>query len=190
MQEAVSLLHFINDIVLQPDLASAAIIVIFSFVNELFAVIPYALILSGQLLFLNDTLSWMLLGKLMVFVALPVGLGSTIGTLVLYGLGYFGGKPVVGKMQKYLRFSWEDVEKVNSVFKGVWYDELVFILIRSIPVMPSFPLTIAAGFIRMRFWSYFLLTVLGLTIRMMITLVIVGVGIGSLSELVILLYNR
>lgn len=190
MEEALNFLYLLNDIVLQPSLSSAIIIFLFSFANELIAVIPYALILSGQLIFLSDSLSVALLAKLLVFVAVPVGLGSTFGTLLLYGVAYWGGKPAVGKLERYLKFSWADVEKVNSRFKGVWYDEIIFLVLRSIPVMPSFPLTLAAGFFRMRFLPYFVLTVVGLTIRMMITLFIIGFGASGVSELLLLLYNK
>lgn len=190
MQEALSLIRLINDVVVEPTLASSFIIFLFALINEVIAVVPYALILSGQLIFSNETVSLGLLAKLLVFVAVPVGLGSTIGTLLFYVLGYWGGKPAVKKWGAHLRFNWDDVEKVNSKFKGVWYDEIIFLIIRSIPVIPSFPLTLAAGFFRMRFWPYFVLTFVGLTIRMMLTLLIVGVGIGSMSELLLLLYNK
>lgn len=190
MQQALDLLYLINDVVLRPDLASAVIIFIFAFVNELIAVIPYALILSGQLIFLTDTPTLGLLAKLLVFVAVPVGLGSTLGSLLLYGIAYFGGRPAVSKLERYLKFTWEDVERVNTRFKGMWYDEVVFLVIRSIPIMPSFPLTIAAGFFRMGFLPYIVLTVVGFTVRMMLTLIIIGVGAGGVSELLLLLYNK
>ena len=190
MEQALNFLHLINDVVLRPDLASAIIIFIFAFANELIAVVPYAIILSGQLFFLTDALSLALLAKLLVFVALPVGLGSALGSLLMYFLTYFGGKPAVDKLQRYIRFSWEDVEKVNSRFTGVWYDEVIFLMLRSVPFVPSFPLTLAAGFFRMRFLPYFVLTVVGFTIRMLITLLIIGVGINGLSEILFLLYNK
>lgn len=190
MQEALDLLYFINDIVLRPDFTSAVLIFIFSFLNELIAVIPYALILSGQLIFINDPWTWELAVKLLVFVAVPVGVGSAFGTLPAYFLAYFGGKAAVAKLSKYVRFSWEDVERINSKFKGGWYDEVLFLFLRSIPILPSLPLSAAAGFFRMGFVPYFVLTAVGLTIRMMLTLIIIGVGVGSLSELMLLLYNR
>lgn len=190
MQELLNYLHLINSIVLRPDLTSAAIIFIFSSANEIIGVFPYALVLAGQLIFLNDHLTIALIAKLLVFVAAPVGLGSAIGTLALYGVAYWGGKPAIEKLHKYLRFSWQDVEKISSRFQGVWYDEIIFFALRCIPVLPSFPLTIVAGIFRMRFMPYFVLTVVGFTIRMMLTLIIVGVGVGSLSELLLLIYNN
>lgn len=190
MQELVSYLHLINNVVLQPDFNSAVIIFLFSFVNELVGVFPYALVLAGQLIFLNDSLTLGLLAKILVFVSVPVGLGSTFGTFLIYGISYYGGKPAVRKLQRYVKFSWNDIENVSARFKGVWYDEIIFFILRCIPVIPSFPLTIVAGFFRMRFVPYFVLTAVGLTIRMMLTLIIIGVGIGGLSELLLLLYNN
>lgn len=189
MQEALNILRLINDVVLEPNITSAIIILIFAFANELVAVVPYALILSGQLIFLDDTLSLALLAKLLVFVAVPVGLGSAIGTIPFYLLAYFGGKPVVNKFHKYLRFSWHDVEKVSARFTGVWYDEIIFWVLRMVPVVPSLPLSLTAGFFRMRFWPYFVLTAVGLTVRMVLTLLLVGFGVGGLSGLLFLIYN-
>ena len=96
---------------------------------------------------------------------------------------YLGGKPAINKLQKYLRFSWQDVEKVNLRFRGQWYDEILFLLLRTIPVMPSLPLSIAAGVMRMKFLRYFFLSVLGLVIRMILTLLVVGIGMEGLSQL-------
>ncbi|OHA91911.1 MAG: hypothetical protein A3J09_00155 [Candidatus Zambryskibacteria bacterium RIFCSPLOWO2_02_FULL_51_21] len=190
MQEALDILKAINSVVLEPNLTSAVVILIFAFANELLVVVPYALILSGQLLFLNEAVTPALLAKLLVFVAVPVGLGSTLGTMAFYGLAYFGGKPAVNKYHKYLHFSWNDVEKVSTRFKGVWYDEIIFLLLRVVPVLPSMPLSLVAGFFRMRFWPYFVLTAVGLIVRMLLTLLLVGVGVGGLSGLMLLIYNN
>ena len=189
MQEALDILRLINDVVVRPDLSSAVINFFVALANELLMVVPYALILAGQLIFINGSLTMALMAKLLVFVAVPVGIGSALGTLPAYALAYFGGKPSVGKLHNYLRFNWRDVEKINARFKGVWYDEIIFLIIRAIPVIPSLPLSLAAGFFRMRFMPYLVLTVVGLTVRMMLTLILVGVGFGGLSELMFLLYN-
>jgi membrane protein YqaA with SNARE-associated domain len=189
MEEVLEIFQLVNNIVLRPDFASAKIIFFIGFVNEVLALIPYTVILASQLIFLTDSVSVSLLAKLLVFVSVPAALGSTVGSLAQYGLAYAGGKPVVKRYDQYLRFSWEDVERLSSRFKGVWYDEILFLILRSIPFIPSFPLTLVAGFFRMRFWPYMVLTFVGLTIRMMLTLLIVGIGVGGLSGLMFMLYN-
>ena len=190
MELSSNFVQVIQDVVLRPDLASAIFLFFLSFINELIAVLPYAVVLSGQLLFLKGSLSLALLAKLLVFVAIPVGVGSSIGTLPVYVLAYFGGKPAIDKFQKYLHFSWRDVEKVSSRFKGEWYDEVLFLVLRSIPLLPSFPVNVAAGILRMCFWPYFVLTTVGFIVRMMLMLIIVGLGMESLSQLLIFIYTN
>ena len=189
MGDYFDFVKLVQDVVLDPQMASALPLALISFVNELLAVFPYVVVLAGQLFFLQDSLTVAMLAKLLVFVAVPVGLGGTLGVIPLYFLSYYGGKPIINKYHKYLRFKWEDVEKVNGYFRGRWYDEVVFLILRTIPVFPSFPVTIAAGVLRMRFMPYLVLTMVGLIVRMMLTLLIVGVGVESLSQIVSLLYT-
>jgi membrane protein YqaA with SNARE-associated domain len=189
MEEFLEIFYLVNDIVVRPDLASAKIIFFVALVNEVLALIPYTVILASQLFFLTDAVTIPLLAKLLVFVSVPAALGSTIGSLAQYWLAYAGGKPLVQSYHQYLKFSWDDIEGLSSRFKGVWYDEIIFLILRSVPFIPSFPLTLVAGFFRMRFWPYMVLTFVGLTIRMMFTLIIVGIGVGGLSGLMFMLYN-
>ena len=71
MQEALDILRLINDVVVRPDLSSAVIIFFVALANELLMVVPYALILAGQLIFINGSLTMALMAKLLVFVAVP-----------------------------------------------------------------------------------------------------------------------
>ncbi len=189
MEQSLNFIEILQSVVLEPDLGSAIVLFFLSFLNELIAIIPYAVMLSGQLFFLEDPLSMALLIKLFVYVALPVGLGSAIGALPVYVLAYFGGKPAIDKWEKYLRFSWSDVERINSRFKGAWYDEAIFLFLRSIPLLPSLPINVAAGVFRMRFWPYFVLTTVGFTLRMMLMLMVVVLSMKSLSSWLFFLYN-
>ena len=182
MELTSNFVQAIQDVVLQPDLSSAVVLFVVSLVNELISVLPYTVVLSGQLVFLNSHLSLAVFTHLFVFVAIPVGLGSAVGTLPVYALAYFGGKPAIDKFQKYLRFSWEDVEKVNLRFRGAWYDDIVFIALRCIPLLPYLPVNAAAGILRMRLVPYLILTAIGATIRMMIMFMFVGLGIETLAQ--------
>lgn len=182
MNYSLDILKVIQEVIIDPNFGSAIPLFFISFLNELIALFPYAVVLAGQLLFLDDSLSVSLLARLLVFVAVPVGLGSALGVVPVYVLTYFGGKPVINKFQRYLRFSWGDVEKVQKRFKGEWYDEVLFLLLRTIPILPSLPISIAAGVLRMRFMPYIVLTTVGFIIRMMLTLLVIGMGM-SLSQL-------
>ena len=138
---------------------------------------------------MENSLSWEFITKLLVFVSIPVGVGSALGSVPFYVLAYFGGRPAITKFQKYLRFNWSDVEKVSSRFKGEWYDEILFLLLRSIPLLPSLPVNIAAGVLRMNLLPYLVLSIVGFTIRMMLTLLVVALGMEGLSNFLVLLYT-
>lgn len=172
----------IQDMVLKPDFTSAVILFWFSFVNELVAVLPYVILVSGQLLFLEAGSLPAIISKLFFFIAVPAGIGGAIGSFLVYGLAYFGGRPAIEKFKKYLRFSWDSIERVNNYFKGAWYDELIFLALRSVPVLPSLPVTVAAGILRMPPSRYFVLTVLGFTIRMMIMFTFIWAGVETLAS--------
>lgn len=189
LSEYYELIETAQKVVLEPSLTSALPVFLISLINEILGVFPYALMIAGQLLFIGDALDFAFVIKLLVFVAVPVGIGGALGTFLLYGISYWGGQPLVKKYHKYLRFSWEDVENVSDRFQGKWYDEILFLALRSIPVLPSFPLTIAVGFLRMHIIPYFILTAAGFIIRMMITFFVVAIGLHSLSQITGLFYN-
>ena len=181
MELTSNFVQVVENVVLHPSFTSAPTFFFSSFVNELFAILPYNIILSGQLLFHQDPISIAVLTRLFLFIAVPVGVGTTLGSLLIYSLAYFGGKPAINKFGRYFRFSWESVEKVSSRFKGSWYDEIVFLILRSVPLLPSLPVNAAAGILRMRLAPYLVLTVAGSIIKMMIMFMIIGLGMESIA---------
>lgn len=183
MNDALHFAGLVANTVVAPSAASLVPLFIFSFLNDLVGLFPFALVLAGQMAFYHGDITLALWMKLFVFVAVPVGLGSAMGSIPLYYLAYYGGRPVIRRWHRFLRFSWEDVEKASSYFKGTWYDELIFLVLRCAPVLPSIPLDIAAGVLRMRFMPFFVLTAAGSIIRMMLTLLAVGMSLHGLSRL-------
>jgi len=171
----------IQDMVLKPDLASSTTFFWFSLVNELVAVLPYVFLVSGQIIFLDGNLNSTILSQLFFYIALPAGLGGAVGSVLLYAIAYIGGKPAIIKYQKYFRFSWEDIERVTKRFDGTWTDDILFIIVRSIPILPSLPINIAAGFVRMHPLAYVFYTFVGFTIRLMVMFIFLSIGAGALA---------
>ena len=165
-----------QSIVLYPSVASVLVLFVTSFINELFGLVPYTILLSGQMFFVGVPLSIPLIIKTFVFVALPVSFGTAFGSLLIYGAGFWGGKPAIEKFGKPLHLSWESVMKVKSQFKGSWYDELLFLALRSVPFIPGLPVSAAAGIVRMRMSIYLSLTALGSMIKIMLMCILVGLG--------------
>lgn len=182
-----TVVEVIRDSVTMPGVEGMVPMFLFAFFNDLIGIFPFALYLAGQLIFSPEPFSISLAARLLVFVSVPVGIGSACGSVPFYVTSYYGGKPLIlkyhGFFKKTFRFSWQDIEKVNAYFKGTWYDEVIFLALRCVPVLPSIPLDIAAGTLRMPFMPFFVLTIVGSIIRMMITFVAIGMSLQGLSSL-------
>lgn len=171
-----SLVSFLSKLVLSPGIWGALGLFAVAVVDEFVAFIPSSLVLTAEILFLKDPLSLLVVSRLTIFVGLPIALGTMIGALPLYGAAYAGGKPALDAMKHKWKLSWADVEKMEKRFSGSWKDDLLFFFLRATPLVPTLPVTAAAGVVRMRPEKFMLGTVLGIVVRVVITLVILRTG--------------
>jgi membrane protein DedA with SNARE-associated domain len=89
-------------------------------------------------------------------------LGSIIGSALSYWMGYYGGKPVVLKIGKYLLLNQRDLERTEQFFHRKQGIMTVFIS-RFIPVVRHF-ISIPAGMGKMPFVPFLLVTFIGATL--------------------------
>ncbi|HEY0457375.1 MAG TPA: DedA family protein [Verrucomicrobiae bacterium] len=93
---------------------------------------------------------------------LATSTGSILGSLLSYWMGYYGGKPFVLKVGKYLLLNQRDLDRTEQFFhrrKGLW---IVFIG-RFVPVVRHF-ISIPAGIGRMALLPFLLVTFIGATV--------------------------
>jgi membrane protein DedA with SNARE-associated domain len=88
--------------------------------------------------------------------------GSIIGSLLSYYMGYYGGKPFVLKVGKYLFLNRHDLERTEKFFQARSGTLWLFIS-RFIPVVRHF-ISIPAGMGRMPMLQFLLATLIGATI--------------------------
>lgn len=102
-------------------------------------------------------------GKWNLWLALlATSLGSLAGSLVSYGMGYYGGKPLVLKVGKYLLLNRHDLEMTEHYFHRQQGLYTVF-LARFIPVIRHF-ISIPAGIGKMPLPPFLLVTLCGATL--------------------------
>jgi len=77
--------------------------------------------------------------------------GCTLGSIVSYGLGAWGGRPLVERYGKYILVHEEDLEKADRWFAR-WGDWAAFIS-RLLPIVRTF-ISFPAGVARMHFWRF------------------------------------
>jgi len=111
-------------------------------------------------------------------VALPASIASTIGSFFTYGIGYYGGKPLVTKLRRFTGVSWKDIKKAEKRLekgKKVW---LTIAVLRAIPLFPIAIVSLAAGVLRLSWKKYAVATFIGSIPRTFI-LALVGWWIGG-----------
>ncbi len=136
-------------------------------IEEVIVPIPSAAVMmSAGFLFLGgQAFSFAAFEKLFFQVTIPLALGLMIGSLFIYGLTYYFGRRIVDRYGRFLGVSWSDVEKTQKYFSRGYSDEVLFILVRAIPLVPSVAVNAFCGLIRMPLKKYLSLTFLGASAR-------------------------
>lgn len=151
-----------------------------SFIEEIIAPIPSAVVqtISG-FLFVTGDFSFSTILHLVFVVVLPAALGVTLGSLFVFGIAYWFGKPALLRFGKWLGVSWADIERAQKKFEQTSADEWTLFLTRSIPIIPSVAISALCGLMRISLKKYLLYTFLGTCVRAFV-LAIVGWQVGEL----------
>ncbi len=141
-----------------------------SVIEEIVAPVPSTLVLlaSGFLFLQASSFSLDYVSTLLFTVAFPAAAGMTIGSLVIYGIGYVSGKPALDRFGKYFGVSWTDVSAAQERFSGTVQDEITLVVLRSFPLVPNTVLNALCGLIRMPLPKYVLLSFVGFFIRALV----------------------
>jgi len=110
-------------------------------------------------------------------IVLPGAIASTVGAYIGYAIGYFGGKPMVDRWEKFLGFSWKDVEALERRFQSGKVKTTIFFL-RALPIFPLSVISAAAGLLRLPIGQFSLWTFYG-TIPRCLFLGYLGWGLGE-----------
>jgi len=155
------------------------------FIAILFTPIPSTIIITTAGFFLLPAYGtfWSVLLQSMLLIALPVALGVVLGTLVIYFLAYWGGKPIIQKSAKWFGFSWEDLEETKKKLSKGRSDELMLFVLWALPIVPGAPIAAFCGIIRYPLLKYILLTAGGVFLQSVI-LSLMGWQAGELYYVV------
>jgi membrane protein DedA with SNARE-associated domain len=91
-------------------------------------------------------------------VGLAGALGCVWGSIVAYGAGMWGGRPLIERYGKYVLISLKDLERADRLFQR--YGEIIVFVSRLLPVIRTF-ISFPAGVSRMHFGRFLLYTFVG-----------------------------
>jgi LPXTG-motif cell wall-anchored protein len=151
-----------------------------SILEEMIAPIPSPAVMMGSgviLLSEHTSVTGAFLAELSS-IALIGAIGALIGSYLMYCIGYFGGKPVIEKTQRFTGVKWSTIEKFQAKFNGSRRDEVTIATLRSIPVMPAVVISLTCGALRINPVSYSISFFVGGIIRNVI-FILIGWRIGE-----------
>lgn len=102
-------------------------------------------------------------------------IGSVFCAVIIYLMGYFGGRPFIDKYGKYFFMKQEDIEKAEDWFQK--YGMLASFIGRNFPIVRTF-ISLPIGIMRLNFWPFVLYTTLG-SIPWTFAFVYVGYSLGN-----------
>lgn len=102
-------------------------------------------------------------------------IGSTFCAIVIYFMGYFGGKPFIKKYGKYFFMKEEDIEKSDSWFNK--YGLLASLIGRNFPIIRTL-ISLPIGIMRLSFIKFLIYTTIG-SIPWTFAFVYVGYALGN-----------
>jgi membrane protein DedA with SNARE-associated domain len=113
-----------------------------------------------------------------VAMALAGTLGYLAGSIVGWGIGLYGGRPLLERHGRWLHLGPQKLERSERWFDR--WDDLAVLIGRVTPVVRSF-ISIPAGVFRMPFWRYTVLTLIGSAVWAF-ALAGAGYGLGDSYE--------
>ncbi|HEU5382925.1 MAG TPA: DedA family protein [Ktedonobacteraceae bacterium] len=114
----------------------------------------------------------------LLLLALAGAVGCLIGSVVAYGIGYAGGRPLMLKYGKYVLISQHDADKADRFFQR-WGSPTAFFS-RLLPVVRTY-ISLPAGITKMPFGKFCVYTFLG-SLPWCLLLAFIGYQLGTNYE--------
>ncbi len=140
----------------------------------------FVLIPHGPLLSIVWTALW---------ISIVAGIAQTIGSYMLYFIGYYGGKPIITKYEKLHGVSWTDIQKFEKKFSKKNRQNITLAMMRALPIMPLSVISGVAGILKMDFRKYTAATFLGVIPRNM-SLALIGYAFSGFYETIALYFDK
>lgn len=149
-------------------------------VEEVIAPIPSPLVMTftGSLAAANSA------SLFYIFVLALIGsVGKTLGSWIVYVVTDKAEDIVVGKFGKFIGVSHKQIEQIGSLLNNGIRDDVILFLLRAIPIIPTAPVSVICGVIKLNMRTYLVSTFFGTLVRNMIYLYLGYTGVGALASL-------
>ncbi len=175
LQPAIDLLHKLAGV-----LPTEIFVTIGALVEELIAPIPSPLVMTlGGSLAASQEKALSYLGVL----ALLGAIGKTFGSWLIYLISDKAEDFVMNKLGKYVGVTHREVQIIGRHLNKGWRDDFILFLLRAIPIMPTAPVSIVCGLIKLNLRTYLTSTFLGTFVRNVFYLYLGYTSVDALESL-------
>ena len=171
--------HFVRDAALQMPLEW--FVFFGSFFEEVVSPIPSALIMgtAGSLALMHGEPLWFL-----VFLSAFGNIGKTLGAWLYYFLGDKLEDLLIGRIGRFLGVTHKEIESIGKRFQGHhWKDGGLLFFLRVIPFVPTTPVSLAAGIIKLDLRIFLVATYAGNFVKDLFYIYAGYAGLASLRKL-------
>ena len=119
----------------------------------------------------------------LLWLALLSSLAKTLGAWLFYALGWLLEDAVVPRYGKYIGVKQSELERFSEHFQGGYKDDVILLILRAIPVMPSTPVSLCCGVLKMKQRTFFLATIVGFFFRSLFFIWLGYTGIQAADSL-------
>lgn len=146
------------------------------FIEEVIAPIPSPFIMAaaGSAAFAQNKGMAML-----VWLAFLGSVGKTLGSWIIYFIADKMEDFFVGKFGRFFGVSHKEVEAIGKYFKGGWKDLLILFSLRALPIVPSAPVSVVGGIIKVPLQTYLTATLLGNFVRNFVYIYLGFAGVST-----------
>ena len=151
-----------------------------SFIEEIIAPIPspFIMTLSGSIAKAQQhTLTYLLI------LAVIGSFGKTLASWILYAIADKAEDIIITKYGRFFGVSHKEVESIGKMFNKGWKDNFFLFIARAIPIIPSSPISVVCGIIKLNLKTYLLSTFLGTIVRNLLYLYVGFIGLSSFEDM-------
>lgn len=170
----INYLHFLSETVPLPIFTTVG-----AALEELIAPVPSPLVMT-----LAGSLSASAGGSFatLVYLAAIGSLAKTAASYVVYYVSDKAEDLVLTKFGKFLGVSHKEIEKFGDQLSGGWKDDLVMLSLRAIPIIPTAPVSVISGLLKIKLSTYLWTTTVGYFVRNLFYLYLGSTSVDALES--------
>jgi membrane protein DedA with SNARE-associated domain len=120
----------------------------------------------------------------LAWLALIGSVGKTLGALVLYYATDKAEDFVLARFGKFLGVTHKEIEGIGKRFGKGWQDDVTLFFLRTLPILPSAPISVVSGLIKLNVRTYTVSTFLGIWVRNLLFLYFGYSGIEAYKSII------